>query len=182
MGEDHDRKPPLFSLHKSSVGLFPKKKPSVDVQLKLVLDLLREVFLEPLLWSKYMKFCKVDENSSTVVLDRLKNYCKVHYDGRLFQYKFLKAEESIFGCSRMATHMEMLSTLMTVGSPIKVEDDLKRLFREISLPADRIDIQKYLHQNSMKPATHTDNRQVMTKVHGVPSSPSLKRSSAMARG
>ncbi|CAL5381356.1 unnamed protein product [Camellia sinensis] len=39
--------------------------------------------------------------------------------------------------------------------PIKVDDDLKLLFRGIELPRDMIDIEKDLQKNGMKPATNT---------------------------
>ncbi|XP_028059662.1 uncharacterized protein LOC114263355 isoform X1 [Camellia sinensis] len=39
--------------------------------------------------------------------------------------------------------------------PIKVDDDLKLLFRGIELPRDMIDIEKNLQKNGMKPATNT---------------------------
>lgn len=51
--------------------------------------------------------------------------------------------------------------------PIKVNDDLKLLFRGIELPRDMIDIEKDLQKNGMKPATNTAKRRAMAQVHGI---------------
>ncbi|OVA04071.1 Transcription factor TFIIE beta subunit [Macleaya cordata] len=51
--------------------------------------------------------------------------------------------------------------------PIKVDDDLKLLFRGIELPRDMIDIEKDLQKNGMKPATNTAKRRAMAQVHGI---------------
>lgn len=54
---------------------------------------------------------------------------------------------------------------------IKVDDDLKQLFRSIELPRDMVDIEKDLQKNGMKPATNTAKRRAMAQVHGLPSKP-----------
>ncbi|CAL5360026.1 hypothetical protein CsSME_00050393 [Camellia sinensis var. sinensis] len=59
--------------------------------------------------------------------------------------------------------------------PIKVDDDLKLLFRGIELPRDMIDIEKDLQKNGMKPATNTAKRRAMAQVHGIGSKPKLKK-------
>ncbi|CAK9141858.1 unnamed protein product [Ilex paraguariensis] len=51
--------------------------------------------------------------------------------------------------------------------PIKVDDDLKLLFRSIELPRDMIDIEKDLQKNGMKPATNTAKRRAAAQVHGI---------------
>ncbi|XP_010274001.1 PREDICTED: transcription initiation factor IIE subunit beta-like [Nelumbo nucifera] len=51
--------------------------------------------------------------------------------------------------------------------PIKVDDDLKQLFREMKLPVDMVDIEKDLQKNGMKPATNTAKRRAMAQVHGI---------------
>ncbi|CDP09781.1 unnamed protein product [Coffea canephora] len=51
--------------------------------------------------------------------------------------------------------------------PIKVDDDLKQLFRGIELPRDMLDIEKDLQKNGMKPATNTAKRRAMAQVHGI---------------
>ncbi|RWW44837.1 hypothetical protein BHE74_00049365, partial [Ensete ventricosum] len=48
---------------------------------------------------------------------------------------------------------------------IKVDDDLKQLFRGIELPRDMVDIEKELQKNGMKPATNTAKRRAMAQVH-----------------
>lgn len=59
--------------------------------------------------------------------------------------------------------------------PIKVDDDLKQLFRGIELPRDMLDIEKDLQKNGMKPATNTAKRRAMAEVHGIASKPKLKK-------
>lgn len=51
---------------------------------------------------------------------------------------------------------------------IKVDDDLKQLFRSIELPRDMVDIERDLQKNGMKPATNTAKRRAAAQVHGVP--------------
>ncbi|KAL3498797.1 hypothetical protein ACH5RR_041529 [Cinchona calisaya] len=59
--------------------------------------------------------------------------------------------------------------------PIKVDDDLKQLFRGIDLPHDMIDIEKDLQKNGMKPATNTAKRRSMAEVHGIAPKPKTKK-------
>lgn len=59
--------------------------------------------------------------------------------------------------------------------PIKVDDDLKQLFRGIELPRDMIDIEKDLQKNGMKPATNTAKRRAMAQVHGAGPKPKPKK-------
>lgn len=58
---------------------------------------------------------------------------------------------------------------------IKVDDDLKQLFRGIELPRDMVDIEKELQKNGMKPATNTAKRKAMAQVHGIVSKPKPKK-------
>ncbi|KAJ0987341.1 hypothetical protein J5N97_005697 [Dioscorea zingiberensis] len=58
---------------------------------------------------------------------------------------------------------------------IKVDDDLKQLFRGIELPRDMVDIEKELQKNGMKPATNTAQRRAMAQVHGITSKPKPKK-------
>lgn len=59
---------------------------------------------------------------------------------------------------------------------IKVDDDLKQLFRGIELPRDMVDIEKDLQKNGMKPATNTARRKATAQVHGIaPSKPKPKK-------
>ncbi|XP_044952138.1 uncharacterized protein LOC123402301 [Hordeum vulgare subsp. vulgare] len=50
---------------------------------------------------------------------------------------------------------------------IKVDDDLKELFRGIELPRDMVDIEKDLQKNGMKPMTDTTKRRAAAQIHGV---------------
>ncbi|XP_042511671.1 uncharacterized protein LOC122086771 [Macadamia integrifolia] len=58
---------------------------------------------------------------------------------------------------------------------IKVDDDLKQLFRGIELPRDMVDIERDLQKNGMKPATNTAKRRAMAQVHGAGSKPKPKK-------
>ena len=58
---------------------------------------------------------------------------------------------------------------------IKVDGDLKELFRSIKLPNDMLDIEKDLQKNGMKPATDTAKRRAMAEVHGLPSQPKKQK-------
>ncbi|KAG0453319.1 hypothetical protein HPP92_025709 [Vanilla planifolia] len=58
---------------------------------------------------------------------------------------------------------------------IKVDDDLKQLFRGIELPRDMVDIEKELQKNGMKPATNTAKRRAAAHVLGIPSKPKPKK-------
>ncbi|CAL9084213.1 unnamed protein product [Musa textilis] len=64
---------------------------------------------------------------------------------------------------------------------IKVDDDLKQLFRGIELPRDMVDIEKELQKNGMKPATNTAKRRAMAQVHGVTSKPKPKKKREITR-
>ncbi|KAK1287592.1 hypothetical protein QJS10_CPB19g01853 [Acorus calamus] len=58
---------------------------------------------------------------------------------------------------------------------IKVDDDLKQLFKGIDLPRDMVDIEKDLLKNGMKPATNTAKRRAHTQVPGIASKPKPKK-------
>ncbi|KAL3021358.1 hypothetical protein AAZX31_05G191400 [Glycine max] len=58
---------------------------------------------------------------------------------------------------------------------IKVDDDLKQLFRSIELPRDMIDIEKDLQKNGMKPATNTAQRRSAAQIQGISSKPKPKK-------
>ncbi|MED6195553.1 hypothetical protein PIB30_038884 [Stylosanthes scabra] len=60
--------------------------------------------------------------------------------------------------------------------PIKVDDDLKQVFRSIELPRDMIDIEKDLQKNGMKPATNTAKRRSAAQIQGFSSKPKVKKS------
>lgn len=50
---------------------------------------------------------------------------------------------------------------------MKVDDDIKQLFRGIDLPRDMINIEKDLLKNGMRPATNTAERKKVAQVHGI---------------
>lgn len=58
---------------------------------------------------------------------------------------------------------------------IKVDDELKQLFRGIELPRDMLDIEKELQKNGMRPATNTAKRRAAQQVQGVSSKPKQKK-------
>ncbi|KAJ6807200.1 general transcription factor IIE subunit 2 [Iris pallida] len=58
---------------------------------------------------------------------------------------------------------------------IKVDVDLKQLFRSIELPRDMMDIEKDLQKNGMKPATNTAKRKAMAEVYGLPTNKTKKQ-------
>ncbi|KAI3762229.1 hypothetical protein L1987_52654 [Smallanthus sonchifolius] len=59
--------------------------------------------------------------------------------------------------------------------PIKVDDDLKELFRSIELPRDMLDIERDLQKNGMKPATNTAKRRVMAQNGNILNKPKQKK-------
>ncbi|XP_026403220.1 uncharacterized protein LOC113298641 [Papaver somniferum] len=58
---------------------------------------------------------------------------------------------------------------------IKVDDEIKQLFRAEELPRDMIDIERYLRGNGMKPKTDTARRRAMAQVHGLNPKPKAKK-------
>ncbi|POO00662.1 TFIIE transcription factor, partial [Trema orientale] len=58
---------------------------------------------------------------------------------------------------------------------IKVDDDLKLLFRGIELPWDMLDVEKDLQKNGMKPATNTAQRRAQAQIQGISSKPKTKK-------
>nr|XP_043620623.1 general transcription factor IIE subunit 2 [Erigeron canadensis]XP_043620624.1 general transcription factor IIE subunit 2 [Erigeron canadensis] len=59
--------------------------------------------------------------------------------------------------------------------PIKVDDELKQLFRAIELPRDMLDIERDLQKNGMKPATNTAKRRVMAQNGNISHQPKQKK-------
>ncbi|CAN6299527.1 unnamed protein product [Urochloa humidicola] len=58
---------------------------------------------------------------------------------------------------------------------IKVDDDLKLLFREIGLPRDMVDVEKELQKSGIKPMTNTAKRRAAAQIDGVKPKPKAKR-------
>ncbi|KAG6793240.1 hypothetical protein POTOM_002437 [Populus tomentosa] len=59
-------------------------------------------------------------------------------------------------------------------SIIKLDDDLRKLFRGIELPRDMLDIEKYLQMNGMMPASNTAKRREAAQVKGIFSEKKIK--------
>ncbi|XVF67616.1 hypothetical protein PTKIN_Ptkin10aG0135600 [Pterospermum kingtungense] len=57
---------------------------------------------------------------------------------------------------------------------LKVDDDLKKLFRSIDFPQDMLDVEEYLLKNGMKPATKHGKRRADAQVQGISSKPKPK--------
>lgn len=51
---------------------------------------------------------------------------------------------------------------------IRVDDDIKQLFRSIELPSDMLDIEKDLAKHGMKPATNTAERRAAAQILSIP--------------
>ncbi|KAK9060092.1 hypothetical protein SSX86_020796 [Deinandra increscens subsp. villosa] len=58
---------------------------------------------------------------------------------------------------------------------IKVDDELKKLFRSTELPKDLLDIHRDLQKNGMKPATNTANRTLMAQNGNILRKPEQKK-------
>ncbi|KAG0549644.1 hypothetical protein BDA96_01G272800 [Sorghum bicolor] len=58
---------------------------------------------------------------------------------------------------------------------MKVDDDLKLLFRETELPRDMVDVEKELQKNGIKPMTNTAKRRAAAQIDGVKSKSKPKK-------
>jgi len=58
---------------------------------------------------------------------------------------------------------------------LRVDDDIKQLFRSIELPSDMLDIEKSLVKNGMKPATNTAERRAAAQILSIPSNSKPKK-------
>ncbi|KAI9117954.1 hypothetical protein K1719_011096 [Acacia pycnantha] len=59
--------------------------------------------------------------------------------------------------------------------PIKVDDDLKQLFRGIELPTDMLDVERDLQKNGMKLATNTEKRRSAAPIPGISTKPKARK-------
>ncbi|KAI9117865.1 hypothetical protein K1719_011007 [Acacia pycnantha] len=59
--------------------------------------------------------------------------------------------------------------------PIKVDDDIKQLFRGIELPTDMQHVERDLQKNGMKPATDTEKRRRAAQVQGISTKPKARK-------
>jgi transcription initiation factor TFIIE subunit beta len=60
-------------------------------------------------------------------------------------------------------------------SKVELDTDLKKLFCEVKLPNDMLDIEKELRRNGEKPMTDTTKRRAAEQIHGKPSKPNKPR-------
>ncbi|KAG9148579.1 hypothetical protein Leryth_018292 [Lithospermum erythrorhizon] len=58
---------------------------------------------------------------------------------------------------------------------IKVDDDLKLVYRKMELPRDMLDIERDLQKNGMKPSTNTAKRRAAAQIHGISQKPKAKK-------
>ncbi|KAL0393511.1 UNVERIFIED_CONTAM: hypothetical protein Slati_4317300 [Sesamum latifolium] len=177
------------------------RKAPVGAQIKRVIDLLfetREAFTP----EQINEACYVDVNANKAVFDSLRNNPKSKHALKdksqllVLIRKFPEGIAVIDLKDSYPTVMEDLQSLKASGqiwllsnfdsqediaypndprAVIKVDDDLKQLFRGIELPRDMLDIEKDLQKNGMKPATNTAKRRAMAQVHGIPPKPKTKK-------
>ncbi|KAH9721839.1 transcription initiation factor IIE subunit beta [Citrus sinensis] len=165
------------------------RKSPVGAQIKRVIDRLLET-RQAFTPEEINRDCYVDVNANKAVFDSLRNNPKVHYDGKRFSYKSkhdLKDKSQLLVLVRKfpegiavidlkdsyPTVMEDLQEDIAYPNdprvPIKADDDLKLLFRDIALPSDMLDIEKDLQKNGMKPATNTQKRRAAAQIQGISS-------------
>ncbi|KDP45705.1 hypothetical protein JCGZ_17312 [Jatropha curcas] len=149
------------------------RKAPVGAQMKRVIGLLfetRRAFTP----EQINDACFVDVKSNKTVFDSLRNNPKVNYDGRCFSYKALKAAGKIWLLSNYDSQ-EDIAYPNDPRANIKVDDELKQLFRGVELAHDMLDIEKDLLKNGMKPATDTAKRRAAAQVQGISSKPKNKK-------
>lgn len=99
---------------------------------------------------------------------------KDSYPNVMDDLQALKTDRQVWLLSNFDSHEDVVYP-NDPRIPIKVDDELKLLFREIELPSDMIDIEKDLLKNGMKPATNTAKRRSMAQAHGAPSNSKPKK-------
>ena len=130
-----------------------------------------------------------------IFLQKDKQYCQLSVQCKDIQTKVL-SENAFITCSSKIYEFILLQALKAAGQiwllsnfdsqediaypndprvPIKVDDDLKLLFRGIELPRDMLDIEKDLQKNGMKPATNTAQRRARSEVQGLSSKSKPKK-------
>ncbi|KAJ3669370.1 hypothetical protein LUZ60_011320 [Juncus effusus] len=108
---------------------------------------------------------------------------KDSYEGVLDDLQALKADNLVW----LLSNMDSQEDIVYPNDPkaiLKVDDDIKELFRSIELPRDMVDIERELQKNGMKPATNTAQRRAAAQVQGVPISkpkPKKKRNEITKR-
>lgn len=93
-----------------------------------------------------------------------RDYCGFHHN---ICMQALKSSAQIWLLSNLDSQEDIAYPNDPRVPLIKVDDDLKLLFRGIELPRDMVDIEKDLQKNGMKPATNTARRKAMAQMHGI---------------
>ncbi|MFS7905335.1 putative transcription factor TFIIE beta subunit, DNA-binding domain, TFA2, Winged helix domain 2 [Helianthus anomalus] len=93
----------------------------------------------------------------------------------------LKAGRQIWLLSTIIDSQEEIAYPNDPRVPIKVDDELKQLFRSIKLPPDMLDIERDLQKNGMKPATNTDKRRVMAQNGNILVEPKQEKKSGFSK-
>uniref|UniRef100_A0A0D9UZX0 TFIIE beta domain-containing protein n=1 Tax=Leersia perrieri TaxID=77586 RepID=A0A0D9UZX0_9ORYZ len=169
------------------------RKSPVGAQIKLVIELLyktRQAFTA----EQINEHTYVDILGNKAVLDSLKNNPKSKHDLKgkdqllVLVRKYPEGLAVVEVKDAYPTVLEDLQALKAAGevwllsnmdsqedivypndpkSKIKVDDDLKQLFREMELPRDMVDIEKELQKNGIKPMTNTAKRRAAAQINGV---------------
>ncbi|KAF8379457.1 hypothetical protein HHK36_028893 [Tetracentron sinense] len=171
------------------------RKSPIGAQIKRVIDLLLET-RQALTPEQINEACYVDVNANKAVFDIQAFDLKDKNQLLVLIRKFPEGIAVFDFKDAYPTVMEDLQALKAVGQlwlllnfdsqediaypndprvPVKVDDDLKLLFRGIELPRDMIDIEKDIQKNGMKPATNTAKRRAMAQVHGITPKPKKKQ-------
>ncbi|CAA7409188.1 unnamed protein product [Spirodela intermedia] len=79
----------------------------------------------------------------------------------------LKGEGEVWLLSNLDSQEDTVYPNDPRAGVIKVDEDLKQLFRGVELPRDMVDIERELQKNGMRPATNTARRRAMAQVHGL---------------
>ncbi|OEL14012.1 hypothetical protein BAE44_0024965 [Dichanthelium oligosanthes] len=169
------------------------RKSPVGAQIKLVIELLyktRQAFTA----EQINEATYVDIHGNKAVFDSLRNNPKSKHDLKgkdqllvlvrkfpeglavvevkdaypnvLEDLQALKAAGEVW----LLSNMDSQEDIVYPNDPkakIKVDDDLKQLFRETELPRDMVDIEKELQKNGIKPMTNTAKRRAAAQINGV---------------
>ncbi|KQK23354.1 uncharacterized protein LOC100841072 [Brachypodium distachyon] len=125
---------------------------------------------------------KHDLNGKDQLLSLIRDYpeglpvveVKDAYPSVLEDLQALKASGDIWWLSSMDSQ-EDIAYPNDPKSKIKLDADLKDLYRGIELPRDMLDIEKELQKNGLKPATDTTKRRAAAQIHGQPPKPKPKK-------
>ncbi|KAL2898701.1 General transcription factor IIE subunit 2 [Bienertia sinuspersici] len=95
------------------------------------------------------------------VIDLKDSYTTVMED-----LQILKAERKVWLLSNFDSQEDIVYP-NDPRVPIKVDDDLKQLFRSIELPRDFLDVEKDLQKSGIKPLTNTAQRRAAAQIQGI---------------